>query len=68
MRRLLQRQIKLSALWAGNSAAVATLATIEAIRLRWYLVAVLTAAIAIMAVVSGIIAWRTLRVSKELPP
>jgi hypothetical protein len=68
MRRLLQRQIKIAGLWASCTVAMAGVALIEAVELGWYIVAVCAGATAIASLVSGYFAWRTLRISRELPP
>jgi hypothetical protein len=68
MRRLLQRQIKLAMLWATTTATIAVVATIEAVELGWYIVAVAAIATAAGATLSLYLGWRTLHTSRELPP
>ena len=68
MRRLLQRQIKIAGLWASSTTAISLVALIEAVELHWYVVAVCAGATAVAAATSGYFAWRTLRISRELPP
>lgn len=68
MRRLLQRQIKISLWWCVSTALAAAVATIEAVELGWYIVAVGMIATIAWSLAAIYFAWRTLQTTRHLPP